>query len=60
MPRSFLVKKKHGVFGAWQWKDSEQIAWKGNNTIGKSSIYLNIDSVIEGSSDVQEYLTLLV
>ncbi|KAM9847008.1 putative transcription factor ovo-like protein 3 [Aulostomus maculatus] len=33
MPRSFLVKKKHGIFGAWQWKESEPIEWKENSTV---------------------------
>ncbi len=28
MPRAFLVKKKRRVFGAWQWKEPEQLEWK--------------------------------
>ncbi|XP_034462894.1 putative transcription factor ovo-like protein 3 [Hippoglossus hippoglossus] len=28
MPRSFLVKKKRGTCGAWQWKEPEQHGWK--------------------------------
>ncbi|KAK5918770.1 transcription factor Ovo-like 2 [Pseudochaenichthys georgianus] len=33
MPRSFLVKKKRGPFGAWQWKEPEQLEWKQENTV---------------------------
>uniref|UniRef100_UPI0037E86490 putative transcription factor ovo-like protein 3 n=1 Tax=Semicossyphus pulcher TaxID=241346 RepID=UPI0037E86490 len=32
MPRSFLVKKKPGACGAWQWKEPEQLEWKEDNT----------------------------
>ncbi|XP_033489753.1 putative transcription factor ovo-like protein 3 [Epinephelus lanceolatus] len=32
MPRSFLVKKKRGACGAWQWKEPEQLEWKEDNT----------------------------
>ncbi|KAF3706818.1 Transcription factor Ovo-like 2 [Channa argus] len=28
MPKSFLVKKKRGACGAWQWKEPEQHEWK--------------------------------
>lgn len=35
MPRSFLVKKKRGACGAWQWKEPEQLQWKEDNIIGK-------------------------
>ncbi|CAF98574.1 unnamed protein product, partial [Tetraodon nigroviridis] len=28
MPRSFLVKKKRGSSGGWQWKEPEQLEWK--------------------------------
>ncbi|TNM84602.1 hypothetical protein fugu_008780 [Takifugu bimaculatus] len=28
MPRSFLVKKKRGASGGWQWKEPEQLEWK--------------------------------
>ncbi|XP_060911709.1 putative transcription factor Ovo-like 1 isoform X1 [Labrus mixtus] len=31
MPRSFLVKKKRGACGAWQWKEPEQLEWKEDN-----------------------------
>ncbi|XP_074527640.1 putative transcription factor ovo-like protein 3 [Halichoeres trimaculatus] len=30
MPRSFLVKKKRGACGAWQWREPEQLQWKGD------------------------------
>ncbi|XP_075957383.1 putative transcription factor ovo-like protein 3 [Anarhichas minor] len=33
MPRSFLVKKKRGACGAWQWKEPEQLEWKEDNTL---------------------------
>lgn len=36
MPKSFLVKKKRGACGAWQWKESEQAEWKEDNTAGKT------------------------
>lgn len=39
MPRSFLVKKKHGACGAWQWKEPEQLEWK-EDTVGKNIKYL--------------------
>ncbi|GLD47289.1 putative transcription factor Ovo-like 1 [Lates japonicus] len=32
MPRSFLIKKKRGACGAWQWKEPEQHEWKEDNT----------------------------
>lgn len=35
MPRSFLVKKKRGASGGWQWKEPEQLEWKENDVIGK-------------------------
>ncbi|XP_076017575.1 putative transcription factor Ovo-like 1 [Genypterus blacodes] len=31
MPRSFLIKKKHGACGAWRWKEPEEIDWKEND-----------------------------
>ncbi|XP_026227418.1 C2H2-type zinc finger protein [Anabas testudineus] len=31
MPRSFLIKKKRGACGAWQWKEPEQHEWKEDN-----------------------------
>lgn len=36
MPRSFLVKKKRGACGAWQWKEPEQLEWKEVNKEGKN------------------------
>lgn len=36
MPRSFLVKKKQAAYGAWRWKEPEQIEWKEDNITGKS------------------------
>ncbi|XP_034033355.1 putative transcription factor Ovo-like 1 [Thalassophryne amazonica] len=36
MPKSFLVKKKPGACGAWQWRDPEQTEWKENDTVGKN------------------------
>lgn len=36
MPRSFLVKKKRGAYGAWQWKETEQHEWKEDYTAGKN------------------------
>ncbi|XP_047463704.1 transcription factor Ovo-like 2 [Mugil cephalus] len=32
MPRAFLVKKKRGACGAWQWKEPEQHEWKDDDT----------------------------
>lgn len=43
MPRSFLVKKKRGACGAWQWKEPEQHEWKDDN-LGKNSMYVLIIS----------------
>ncbi|XP_034540242.1 putative transcription factor ovo-like protein 3 [Notolabrus celidotus] len=37
MPRSFLVKKKPGACGAWQWKEPEQLEWKKDNTAESES-----------------------
>lgn len=34
MPRSFLVKKKRGASGGWQWKEPEQLEWKDDDVIG--------------------------
>ncbi|XP_059208191.1 putative transcription factor ovo-like protein 3 [Centropristis striata] len=33
MPRSFLVKKKRGACGAWQWKEPEQLEWKEDSPL---------------------------
>ena len=38
MPRSFLVKKKRGACGAWQWKEPEQLEWKDDGIVGKNFI----------------------
>lgn len=35
MPRSFLVKKKRGASGGWQWKEPEQLEWKASDVVGK-------------------------
>lgn len=35
MPRSFLVKKKRGASGGWQWKEPEQLEWKEDDVKGK-------------------------
>lgn len=34
MPRSFLVKKKRGASGGWQWKEPEQLEWKEDHFRG--------------------------
>ncbi|XP_037543551.1 putative transcription factor Ovo-like 1 [Nematolebias whitei] len=38
MPKSFLVKKKHGTCGAWQWKEPENYEWKEDNPVESESI----------------------
>lgn len=42
MPRSFLVKKKRGACGAWQWREPELHEWKEDNAAGKNFMYLEI------------------
>ncbi|KAI3373485.1 hypothetical protein L3Q82_021952 [Scortum barcoo] len=37
MPRSFLVKKKHGACGAWQWKEPEQLEWKEDTVVNENA-----------------------
>ncbi|CAJ1064475.1 putative transcription factor ovo-like protein 3 [Xyrichtys novacula] len=37
MPRSFLVKKKRGACGAWQWKEPEQLEWKDDKKEGSEN-----------------------
>lgn len=46
MPKSFLVKKKHGTCGAWQWKEPENYEWKEDNPVGKKKILLTMNTVI--------------
>lgn len=46
MPKSFLVKKKHGICGAWQWKEPENYEWKEDNLVGKKKILLIMNTVI--------------
>ncbi|KAK5859305.1 hypothetical protein PBY51_003382 [Eleginops maclovinus] len=55
MPRSFLVKKKRGAFGAWQWKESEQLEWKQENTV-VSKIAME---QISCSPDTQQHAALI-
>ncbi|KAK7925118.1 hypothetical protein WMY93_007428 [Mugilogobius chulae] len=31
MPRAFLVKKKRGAVGAWQWKEPENVEFKDDD-----------------------------
>ncbi|XP_019962186.1 putative transcription factor ovo-like protein 3 [Paralichthys olivaceus] len=38
MPRSFLIKKKRGTCGAWQWKEPEQHEWKEDSTVVSENI----------------------
>ncbi|XP_071780977.1 transcription factor ovo-like homolog lin-48 [Centroberyx gerrardi] len=33
MPRSFLVKKKQAAYGAWRWKEPEQMDWKEDTIV---------------------------
>ncbi|XP_023260398.1 transcription factor Ovo-like 2 [Seriola lalandi dorsalis] len=54
MPRSFLVKKKPGVCGAWQWKEPEQHEWKQNNTV----VSENTKEQISCSPDTQQSATV--
>uniref|UniRef100_A0A8C5EPY3 Putative transcription factor ovo-like protein 3 n=2 Tax=Gouania willdenowi TaxID=441366 RepID=A0A8C5EPY3_GOUWI len=43
MPRSFLVKKKQGACGAWQWKEPSQHEWK-EDTLESESVREQISS----------------
>lgn len=36
MPRAFLVKKKRGACGAWQWKEPENTEFKEDDVLGKN------------------------
>ncbi len=42
MPRSFLVKKKQRVCGAWQWKEPEHLEWKAEDVVGKFCVNIDI------------------
>lgn len=44
MPRSFLVKKKRGACGAWQWKEPEHLEKQEDNIVGKKFMSLNFFS----------------
>ncbi|XP_006800592.1 putative transcription factor ovo-like protein 3 [Neolamprologus brichardi] len=54
MPRSFLVKKKRGPCGAWQWKESEQHEWKEENP----QVSENIEKQISCSPGTQDPATM--
>ncbi|XP_070774131.1 putative transcription factor ovo-like protein 3 [Enoplosus armatus] len=49
MPRSFLVKKKRGACGAWQWKEPEQLQWKEDTVASE-----NAKEQISFSPDTQQ------
>ncbi|XP_044079018.1 putative transcription factor ovo-like protein 3 [Siniperca chuatsi] len=53
MPRSFLVKKKRGACGAWQWKEPEQLQWKEDTVVCE-----NAKEQMSSSSDTQQPATL--
>ncbi|XP_015257585.1 PREDICTED: putative transcription factor ovo-like protein 3 [Cyprinodon variegatus] len=38
MPRSFLVKKKRGACGAWQWKEPELHQWQEDSTAVRENV----------------------
>ncbi|XP_070839610.1 putative transcription factor ovo-like protein 3 [Chaetodon trifascialis] len=38
MPRSFLVKKKRGVCGAWQWKEPEHLKREEDNIVVSENV----------------------
>ncbi|XP_041865362.1 putative transcription factor ovo-like protein 3 isoform X2 [Melanotaenia boesemani] len=50
MPRSFLVKKKRGACGAWQWKEPEQQEWQEHSP----AVSENTVEEISFTSDVQD------
>nr|XP_057942163.1 putative transcription factor Ovo-like 1 [Doryrhamphus excisus] len=47
MPRSFLVKKKHGVLREWRWKESQPIEWEQSTTaVSNDQLAWNVDSTM--------------
>ena len=53
------MKKKHGACRTWQWKETEQVEWKEDNTAGKICIFtfMSFCELSKLSSDIQVGLT---
>ncbi|KAJ0061427.1 hypothetical protein NL108_000692 [Boleophthalmus pectinirostris] len=50
MPRAFLVKKKRGACGAWQWKEPENVEFKDDDLSAADS---SLDQSSGGADDQQ-------